>query len=159
MTAVAVEPTIQIRDARASDTDWLVLQLRAFSRFFGTDKQLFTTADDVRERLPALLAMGPCYIATNADRLPIGFVAGMLAPHPYNPTIRVLSESFWWVEPAWRQTRAGLLLLNAFVAFGEAHADWIHFTLEHQSPVNERCLTKRGFRLHERSYLREVAHA
>lgn len=156
MTAVATEPTITVREVRASDTDWLVLQLRAFSRFFGTEKQLFTTADDVRERLPGLLAMGPCYIATNVDQLPIGFIAGLLAPHPYNPSIRVLSESFWWVDPGWRQTRAGLLLLNAFMAYGDANADWIHFTLEAKSPVNERCLLKRGFVLFERAYLREV---
>lgn len=156
MTATATEPTIRVRDVRAKDTDWLVVQLRAFSQFFGTDKQLFTTADDVRERLPVLLAMGPCFIATQGDGLPIGFIAGLLAPHPYNPAIRVLTESFWWVEPNWRQTRAGLLLLEAFIRAGEECADWIHFTLEAKSPVNERTLTKRGFQLYERAYLREV---
>jgi hypothetical protein len=157
MTAVAVEPTIRIREARASDTDWLVHQLRAFSQFAGTEHQLFTSADDVRDRLPALLSLGPCFLAIQGDGLPVGFVSGYVGAHPYNPNLVVLTETFWWVDPAWRGTRAGLLLLNAFLAFGEEHADWIIFTLEHHSPVNERTLTKRGFRLHELSYLKEVS--
>lgn len=80
----------------------------------------------------------------------------MLGFHPYNPAIRVLTETFWWVTPNARGSRAGLMLLDAFTAYGERNADWIVFTLEHHSPVNERTLTKRGFHLHERSYLREV---
>jgi hypothetical protein len=101
-----------------------------------------------------MLALGPCFIAERDG--PVGFVSGMLAAHPYNPALTVLTEMFWWVAPEARGSRAGLLLLDAFLAYGERNADWIIFTLEHHSPVNERTLTKRGFHLHERSYLYEV---
>lgn len=49
------------------------------------------------------------------------------------------------------------MLLNEFVAFGHANADWIALSLiEGASPVKQSSLVKRGFHLHESSYLLEV---
>lgn len=145
-----------IRQALPSDIDWLISQLRAFSHFFGTKKPLFGDEEQARESMLAVVQNHVVYVAENADKTLMGFIAGCLIPHPYNPKITVLSEAFWWVDELYRGTRAGLKLLNAFVAFGKAHADWITFTLEAKSPVNESCLLKRGFRLQERNYLMEV---
>lgn len=97
----------------------------------------------------------PCWF-DRVERRTLGLIGGQLAPHPFNPELLVLTELFWWVDPEHRGGRAGAMLLDAFTAYGEEHAHWILFTLEHESPVNDRCLTKRGFALKERCYLREV---
>lgn len=86
-----------------------------------------------------------------------GFIGGVFTQHVFNPEIRVLSESFWWVAPEYRGTRAGLLLLNEFVAFGKANAHWVSVGIEEKSPIHERCLTKRGFKVLEKNYLLEVS--
>ena len=39
-----------------------------------------------------------------------GFIAGFFAPHPFNPLIKVLSETFWWVGEAFREYLRGLSL-------------------------------------------------
>lgn len=97
------------------------------------------------------------FIADSKDAKPIGFVGGYSIPHPFNPDIKLLSEMFWWVSEEHRGSRAGLMLLNAFTSYGKEHADWVTMAIEHNSPINERALTKRGYKLQERSYLLEVS--
>lgn len=87
----------------------------------------------------------------------IGFVSGMLHQHLFNPNIIVLTETFWWVKEEHRGSRAGLVLLNEFTRIGKMKANWIAFTLEHHSPVNDRCLIKRGYAIKEHTYLLENA--
>jgi len=50
----------------------------------------------------------------------------------------------------------GLMLLEEFTDWGKRNADWISFSLEDKSPVKDTTLTKRGFRLKERSFILEV---
>lgn len=104
------------------------------------------------------LIRGQCVrLATLPDGTPVGLIAGMLAPHPFNPGLRLASELFWFVAPEYRGSRAGLLLLLAFDSWAEqegAHA--VHMALEAGSPVNDRFLTKRGYRKAEVHYLRDV---
>jgi hypothetical protein len=148
---------IDTRRATPKDVDWLVTQLRAFSEFMGTRLPLFGSEELVRVNLATMIDSHVVLIAEREDGLLMGFIGGVYIPHVFNPEIRVLSETFWWVSPEHRNTRAGLLLLNAFVDFGKAHADWITVALEEKSPVSDRCLTKRGFRTLEKNYLLEVS--
>lgn len=133
----------------------MVGELREFSAFFGSKKPLFESADVARAGLICMMAHHLVLVAERDGAL-VGFIAGMVTPHPYNAKIRVLSETFWWVTPAARGTRAGAVLLVAFVTWGKANVDWITLALETSSPINEDALTKRGFRLFERNYLLEV---
>lgn len=153
--------SITVRPAESSDIPWLIEQLRQFAQFFGTKKSLFGNTSHAEATLQRLIESQPFFVADrgdageNTERL--GFIAGSLFPHPWNPDIRMLTETFWWVAPAARGTKAGLFLLDRFLDVGHEHADWIHFTLEAQSPVNPRTLERRGFALHERAYLLEVS--
>lgn len=147
---------LTVRQATTDDVPWLLGQLAQFDRFIGAKHSLFPSPDYAERMLTELLASQPFLVAVGEDG-PVGFIAGALAPHPYNPAIRVLTELFWWVAEPYRRSRAGLLLLNAFVRIGEEQADWIFLSLEHASPVNETTLTRRGFRPFETTYLLEVA--
>lgn len=147
---------IAVRKANESDAEWLLSQLQDFSRFYGTNKQLFPeNTDHARGFLSEMIANHLCLVAGSNGEC-VGFIAGFYTCHPFNPEIRMLTEAFWWVPEAHRKSKAALMLLNAFVSHGEANADWVVFTLEHHSPVSDRCLTKRGFKLQERQYLKEV---
>jgi GNAT superfamily N-acetyltransferase len=148
---------IWIRPADRDDVPWLLTQLQQFSAFYGTAIPLFP--DDPAAAASILEAqlsgVNPFLVAVvRGDRA--GFISGALVTHPYNAQLRVLQELFWWVDPPFRGTSVGARLFNEFVEFGRRHADWILMTLEAKSPIDPRSLERRGFQLHERSYLLEV---
>lgn len=148
---------IAIRPATAGDLDWLVGQLRAFSRFCGTKLPAFGDEAHVRAGLENFIASHLLLIAERDETERLGFLGALGIPHPFNPEIKLLTEMFWWVDEERRGSRAAPMLLDAYVEWGRANADWVTMALEHHSPVSEKHLLKRGFKLRERSYLLEVA--
>lgn len=147
---------IEIRHGEAADVDWMLGQLRKFAQFFGSKRSLFGDEAHARATLGGMIQDHLVLVAAADGSERLGFIAGLITPHMYNPEIRVLCETFWWVAEEHRRSRAGLLLLNAFLAWGKAHADWITFSLEQNSPMRAESLEKRGLHLHERSFLMEV---
>lgn len=148
--------TISTRRAAAEDIDWILGQLKNFDRFFGAGKALFQDEGYARGTLAGWIQSHFVMIAESPSRGRMGFIAGVMIPHFFNPKIRVLAEMFWWVSEEHRRTRAGAMLLSDFTAHGKANADWITFALEEHSPIEDRSLVKRGFKLKERSFLMEV---
>ena len=152
--------SITVRPATPADVPWILAELRAFDRFFGAVHSL-VPADPAyaTTQLHGLIRDHLFLVAVrNAEdeATPVGFIAGLLGPHFFNPGLQVLTELFWWVPVAERGSRAGAHLLSAYLAYGRAHADWVHMTLEEHSPVNPETLERRGFRRTERHYLLEV---
>lgn len=148
---------ITIRHGSPEDVAWLLGQLRAFSAFYGTRLPLFGEDEEhAKTVVGTMIRDHLVLVAVSDDGERQGFISGYVIAHPYNPQIRMLSESFWWVDPKFRGTRAGLLLLANFTEWGKANVDWITCVLEDRSPVNGRSLERRGYRLNERCYLLEV---
>jgi len=147
---------IFIRRAEQSDYNWLVEQMSSFSDFFGSKKKLFGNMEHIKKTLPVFIDTHVFLIAEKSGLGPVGFISGFIGPHPFNPDIEVLTETFWWVTPEYRGGRAGILLLNEFIEMGKECCDWIVMSVEHNSPINEDCLTKRGFSMKERAYIMEV---
>ena len=152
---------ITVRRATPTDLDWLIGQLKEFSRFFGTKKQLL--GDDDAYAREALIGMMTQHVVLIAGRdmgegvsENIGLIAGLLTPHPFNPNITMLSETIWWVSPEHQGSRAGLLLLDEFLKIGQQSAHWVTMSRLENSPINEKILLKRGLKAHEHSYLLEV---
>lgn len=161
--------TITVRRALPGDIPWLVSQLRDFDVMFGAGRSLFPGEAKACEILAHLIGEHVFLVALMDTKVTlvtgdcvegprrIGFIAGHIGAHPY-AGFTVLTELFWWVVPASRGTRAGSLLLDRYIAAGrQLCAKWILMTLEHDSPVSDRVLTKRGFHHKESSYLMEVA--
>jgi RimJ/RimL family protein N-acetyltransferase len=148
-----------IRHAIQDDREYLLEQLREFDKFFGTKRPLFPDNDcTAMDFVGNLIENQVFFVATRRDApRPIGFIAGYLAPHPYNPAITVLAEMFWWVDPGYRGTSAGARLLDRFITHGRLNAHWIVMTLEAKSPVDPRSLERKGFQPFERQFLLEVA--
>lgn len=148
---------ISVRTAMAMDAPQLLEELRKFDVFFPANRSLIP--DDREEALAIverLIAQGVFMLAVRGSRI-IGFIAGTLTPHLFNPKIHVLCELLWWVTPDARGSRAGALLFNEFLEVGKREGvDWIVMTLEAGSPISDESLTKRGFKPMERSFLLEV---
>lgn len=147
---------MQLRKADLGDLGWLLKQLRAFDVFQGTQMSLFPEdADQAIAVLESLITTQPFIVAEDFSGR-VGFIAGVLAPHPFNSAVRMLSELFWWVDPRYRGSSAGARLLEAFIAYGKKNADCIVMTLQAKSPVDPRSLERKGFRLYERNFMLEV---
>jgi hypothetical protein len=145
-----------IRKATVADMPWLLEQLAAFDRFFGSSRSMFPPSMDVAEqKLHYLINDHVFMIAEEAEYGPVGFIAGF--QHEDFLSLRPrLTELFWWVAEPYRRSRAGLLLLNAFIAYGRTLGADIAMSLLSGSPVNVDTLTRRGFVPKETSYLLEA---
>lgn len=147
--------TVTIREATPADVEWLVHEAKEFSKFNGTQYPLFDDEKQVRADLLGLIAQHFVRLAVRGDER-MGFIAGYYVRHPLNPKLVTLCEIMWWVAEPYRRSRAGLMLLDAYVDWGIDNANWITFSLQTHSPVKPETLEKRGFHLHEFGYLREV---
>lgn len=146
---------IEIRRAALSDIPWLIEQAQAFEAAVQFKHPLLDDVSFAERAFQTMVEHHVVLIAHEGERR-MGFIAGYCAPHPFNPDINVLSETFWWVPLLHRGTSAGAKLLFAFEEVGRNTADWIILSLEHDSPIRADHMTKRGFRCVERAYLLEV---
>lgn len=144
-----------VRKANEADIEWMLAECEKFSQFYGSKLSLLSSMDFARQSLRTLITEQFVAVSEKEGE-PTGFIAGILVPHFLNPEITVFNELLWWVREEHRNSRAGLLLLNAFTEFGKANADWMLCTLEVHSPLNDKHLIKRGFRKQETSYLMEM---
>lgn len=145
---------MNVRPATIDDLDWVLEQAKEFSKFYGTKKSLI---DDsyARTGLAGVIENGVMLIAEGKEHR-MGFIAGLIVDHPYNPKIRLLYEMLWWVSEPFRKTKAGYALLKRFIEIGKEEADWVTLCSLNVSPIGDRILERFGFKMIERNYLLEV---
>lgn len=146
---------IEIRHASPEDVDWLVARVEELARFYDTKRSLFKSPEHSKTVMLNIIAEHLVLIAERAGER-LGFIAGYIIRHPWNPDLRMLVENFWWTIPEARKSRANVLLLDAFTAWGRRLVDNIVFNMPVHSPVSERAFDRRGYVLKERAYLLEV---
>lgn len=96
------------------------------------------------------------FFVAEVSGTPIGMITGGVSAHPY-PSVRTLVELFWWVDEEYRGSRAGLLLLDTFLAWGDSHADLVAIgTITGRTKVGPRGMARRGLTPHEVSYVGET---
>lgn len=149
-----VMPTV-VRKATPLDLDWLVSELKEFSQSYPTRYRLFGDEDYVR-RLCLTVIVEHVFFIAEKDGKKTGFIAGWLAPHPFNPQVRCLDELAWWVKPEFRKTNAASLLIDAYTDFGKENADWVTFGLHCDTPIKPSSIIRKGYNFHERAFLLEV---
>lgn len=161
-----IDMTLVVRPAKITDIDWLLSQLKQFAAFNKTELSLFggppetqhqTLSNLIRNHVLLICEKQPEVQLEDPDPawMPVGLICGALHRHMFNPEIRCLTEYFWWVDPDHRNSRAGQLLFKEFDLYGKELADWVTFSLLENSPDFSGYLEKNGFRLIEKSYLKE----
>lgn len=148
---------IRVRPATDADIDWLATQLREFSAQYGTKIEPFPDEDVARAWIHKMIREQVFLVADGyRDHERVGFIAGLIGSHLYNPRIRVLNELFWWVVPEHRGGPAAARLIDEFTTYGRANADWITFGTTKDTPIKDETLVKRGFVLREKAFMLEV---
>ena len=143
-----------VRRATELDLDFLVEELHEFTKFY--DSRIFegcvltVYATDLLRNIIANHVILVC----EKDGVKLGLIAGMIHGHLFNPKFKILSELFWWVKVEHRQSRAGLMLLNAYTEIGKEF-DWCIMSVEDKSPINPDSLIKRGYKAKESSFILE----
>jgi hypothetical protein len=148
--------SFSIRQAEEKYLSQIKHELKLFSEFYNSKHSLYPNEDYLNDGLSEFFKNHLFLIAVDSEDKVLGLISGLIAPHIYNPSLSVLTESFWWVNPEYRNSRVGYALLDAFIEHGKKNCDWIITTLEDESPVKDSVFTERGFSFKEKSFLMEV---
>jgi hypothetical protein len=158
-----------VRPATISDIDWLTGQLKKFSEFNNSKISLFDGPEEFKFNFLKNLIENHVVLICDKQTddigedgefkwLPVGLIGGSIQRHFMNPNIKVLTEYFWWVDEAYRSSRAGYELFMAFDEMGEEMCDWVTFSLLDNTPGRESLksfLEKKGYKLSELAFLKE----
>lgn len=146
--------SVRVRKATANDLNFIVQELKEFSKDYGSQLLVFHSEEYTHEAMAAFIR-DHLFLIAEKNETRMGFMAGAFYTHFFNPTVRVLHEVFWWVKPEHRGSRAAITLLNEFVRVGQSEANLIIAALGTDTKVNERALVRRGFKATETQYLLE----
>lgn len=143
--------TIKVRAATEVDRGWVVdvAAKRMLEEEVGRPD--FFNPEDCGRLFDMGVQSGVILIAED-DGEPVGCISGLFVPNMFNTQLIVLQEVFWYVLPANRNSRAGLMLLNAFCEIGKEVAHDVYMSLLDKSPVNQRILERRGFSFKEMAF-------
>lgn len=95
------------------------------------------------------------FVAERDARM-VGFLAGVVTPHVFNPNVRVTGVLLWYVAPRARGSRAAKLLLETYLDQAASGENTI-VTFSHTAgAVSPRSLERMGLRLTEHAYLLEA---
>lgn len=133
------------------DVDWFVNVAAVNMLIEEVGRPDFVNVEQLYKLAHMGLEMESVFIA-RVDGKYAGAVCGILSDNFFNPNLKTLVEAFWYVLPEYRYTRAGLMLLNSFVEFGNEVADDTTMCLLTESPV--KTLEKRGFVRTEQAFIR-----
>ena len=89
-------------------------------------------------------------------------IAGALAfPLYFAPSVTVVQELFWWIDPAERGTSAGAQMMFEIEGWAEqiGASQLFMIALENErAPTMERVYSRRGFSPIERTFTKEIRH-
>lgn len=146
--------TVSIRKADRGDLGWLLGECTKFDAFFGARFTLVPDAEEANAFLTNIID-NHLFFVSEVDGKMSGFICGIVTPSIFKKDVTMLTEMMWWVNEDYRRGRSGLALFNEFVSWGKDNVDMINFALEHNSPIKDGTLTKRGFKLKERAFTME----
>lgn len=146
---------VVVREAEYDDIDWIVSELRYFSDRVSDKHILFSDYFHVKDLVISMINEHIFFVSEN-DGVKSGFIAGFVIPHLFNPDIKTLVETFWWVSEPYRYSRAGLALFKEYVEWGKVNGiNLITMSLESKTEVNEKTLVRHGFKLKDRNFFME----
>lgn len=146
-----------IRQAMVSDIPSLMACLKNFSDHYSTKLPPFKDQQTSQKILTNMISDHLFYVAvTEKDHEMVGFIAGFVCDHVYNPDIKTLVEAFWWTQPEHRRSGVGIQLLEAYEEWGKNNVDWVLMTIEEDTPIDHELLLARGFKKKETSFIMEV---
>jgi hypothetical protein len=144
---------MKIRKATEADIPVLLAEAHSFIKECANP---FVKADPEHLiKLGRALMKEHVFVVAEADN---GEVAGFIGAC-YNKSIvdmscMTLQELFWWVLPAYRKTKAAWLLIKFISKVGDKYGIPVVLCTTANSPEMDKSLTRQGFNLLEKHYIR-----
>lgn len=147
---------MKVIPATGADIPWIASELQEFFLSLNSKHSFFPpTQDLLYQELQGYIDNHVLLVAWgNGERT--GVIGGLVESHPWNPSVVLLSERFWWVPLERRGSRAGYLLLREFMKMGDAIANIVVMGLEHNSQVSDRMMERFSLKKREILYVKEV---
>lgn len=143
-----------IRSVQADDQEVVLKWAEEFIEYHPLDMKW--DRNHIISRLNDVFDNG-IFLIAEKDNVPIGSILGVIQPHFYDPTKRVLTEMAWWVDTNYRNGTVGMRLLKAFEDKGKQNGcDIIIMTSTINTPKLPNILEKKGYSLMEHSYARKL---
>ena len=147
---------MKVRDAVLEDFPWLVRQLGIFWGTLPFSRKVEYDPVHAHGVIETMMRTGLLLVAVTEEGQLMGTLGAWKMAHPFAPGVETYSEAFWWVDREWRGGGAGSALAAEYVTRKILNkVPWATISLETGSPVREESLSRLGFRLMERTYVRE----
>lgn len=121
---------------------------------FTVDRDGFYNYCSILMRLPNSIIM-----VLEEEGKVIGSISGILHPLYLNPSVLMITENWWWVDPEYRDGRGGIKLEKELIRWGkEKGADKIIMSTSH-SPKEESLKNyyiKMGYTYLESHFIKEI---
>ena len=139
-----------IRKATKEDIDWIVdIAIKDMFSLIGFTKG-YNPSYLKNKLIPYLIDKGIVLVIKD-----YAVIVGSINQHPFNPNILTATEFMWWVREDKRNGSYGYKLLMKFEEIAKKkNVDFIALSLI--SSNNIKSLEKKGYRLNEFSFLKEV---
>jgi hypothetical protein len=85
----------------------------------------------------------------------VGFIGGQTSPFAFGPHL-LASEIAWWINEDKRKSGAGIELIDAFEYWAKHVAGCTIITLTSLDDKVGKVYEKKGYKLHERAYMKEL---
>lgn len=145
---------IIVRQANLEDVDWLISCFHKHAQEVPTMAEVFNYEHATKALVDGI--ENHLVLVAEKDGEPLGYIAGWILPHFFNPEIIALTQALWYVVPGMRGGKAAKKLLDAFTEFGEMNANWIWLDLPVSTNIKEENLAKIGYSLREKWYFKEA---
>jgi hypothetical protein len=152
--------SIRVQHATLQDFPWILEQLEDLDEwYFGSrdvKKRFFVDKEHISWSLSSMLEDGIILLAWRGEQR-IGYIAGWVTSHPYNPDIKLATHASWFVDEEHRNTKAAIQLMMVFKSTAQAlGCDWVVMSLAPETPIREESMKRWGFVPKDRSYLLEI---
>lgn len=145
---------IIVRRAEFRDVPWMVEKFEQHAKEYPSKISLFNKQHAAEAVMDGMV--NHLVLVAERDKELLGYVAGWISRHFYNPDIKVLTQALWYVVPGLRGGKAAVALLDEFQKFGEEHCHWIWLNLPITTKINPSSFEKRGFKMTEELFLKEI---
>jgi GNAT superfamily N-acetyltransferase len=148
---------MNIRLATIEDAAVLTAMGRDFLQY-SEYRNLQVTDEEIQAGIGGVIANEMSFVA-EIDGQIVGFILGIIGPMWFVQRVRIAVELAWWVDPAHRNTTAGVRLLKAFenhaTNMGVQYIAMSDLVVQGDTPV-AKLLGRMGYSVTERMHTKEI---
>jgi GNAT superfamily N-acetyltransferase len=148
---------MNIRLATVEDAAVLTAMGRDFLQY-SEYRNLQVTDEEIQAGIAGVIANEMSFVA-EIDGQIVGFILGIIGPMWFVQRVRIAVELAWWVDPAHRNTTAGVRLIKAFEShatnMGVQYIAMSDLVVQGDTPV-AKLLGRMGYSVTERMHTKEI---